>query len=323
MRADRLLAMILLLHARGHSTAEQLASELAVSERTIYRDIDALSIAGVPIYTQSGPNGGVFLDESYRLPLDAIAPNEVQALLLAADSAPLTELGLSKAAEGLLLRLLAALPTQQQHQVQQARHRFYIDPVGWFQVVEPSPFWADVQQAVWEDWRISIRYQSVEKTIQEHTVDAYGLVSKANKWYLVGRKASGEWRNYRLQRLLGLTILPQHFHRDINFDLADYWEATCREFEAGSVSRFPPYDTRLKVHQAAFWYFPAYMEEMYATVVEPNEQGWREITARFPGFEEARTRVMGLGAGVRVLEPQELQQAVFDHARTILSLADE
>ncbi len=208
MRADRLLSLMLMLAARGRLTAGELAGRLEVSERTIYRDVEALSSAGIPVYTQSGVNGGVFLDEHYRVSLTGFSRTDLQALFVADDARPLADLGLAR--EATMLKLFAALPLIQRREVERARQRLYIDPTNWFQIVEASPVLPILQQAVWEDRRVEVCYQAVEGHASARTLDAYGLVAKANIWYLVARKAvgdsAGEMRNYRVARLSEVTL---------------------------------------------------------------------------------------------------------------------
>ncbi|NJL92930.1 MAG: YafY family transcriptional regulator [Anaerolineae bacterium] len=322
MRADRLLGMLLILGARERTTARELAAELAVSERTVYRDVEALSLAGVPVYCQTGPGGGIFLDEGYRVPLNWFSSAEVQAIALARGGAPLGELGLARAAEGLLFKLLAVLPQQQQERVRQAQQRFHVDPRNWFQPPESTPYWAVLQQAVWEDRCVRLCYQPVVGEHHLTEVEAYGLVAKANIWYLVGRKPGRDWRSYRLGRVAGAEIVGGPFVREPGFDLATYWQASIRAFEAESLVLNPPYDVRLQVHQQAFWFFPGYMEGLYRTLSEPDAAGWRELEVRFQSLEHARTQVLGLGTQVRVLEPLELHTAILEHARAVLHQAE-
>jgi DNA binding protein with HTH domain/WYL domain-containing protein len=188
MRADRLISLMLLLNARGRMTAQTLADQLEVSERTIYRDVDALGAAGIPIYVQPGVNGGIFLDENYRISLTGLSRAEAQALFISSKGTPLPDLGLDNAVEATLLKLFAALPSAHQVEVERLRNRFYIDPANWFQIVEPSALLPTLQQAVWEDRALSIQYQVVEGEWFEGVVNAYALVAKANIWYLVAEK---------------------------------------------------------------------------------------------------------------------------------------
>jgi predicted DNA-binding transcriptional regulator YafY len=318
MRADRLLSLILLLHARGRMTAEDLAQHLEVSERTIYRDLDALSTAGIPVYTQSGTNGGVFLDENYRLSLTGLSRSEVRSLFVSNDVGPLKDLGLGKAVEDTLLKIFAALPNAHRSEVEQMRQRFHIDPANWFQIVEPTPFLTLLQQAVWEDRQVHITYRPVEGGIGERIIDAYALVAKANIWYLVGKKPEGEMHNYRVVRFKEVNVLESRFVREPHFDLAAYWKESCEKFERASMEATPPYHTLLRVHPSTQWYFPGYMEGRYQQIGTPDADGWQTLRVTFTDRAEARSRLLGLGTNVMVIEPQDLQDTILETARAIL-----
>lgn len=318
MRADRLLSLMLLLHARGRMTANELAARLEVSERTVYRDIDALSIAGVPVYTQPGTNGGVFLDEGYRVSLTGLSKEQVLSLFVSSDAGPLHDLGLADAVRETLLKLFAALPATHQQDAAQMRQRIHIDPANWFQRAEPSAFLPVLQQAVWEDRQVQVVYQIVEGEVQTRTVDAIGLVAKANVWYFVGRKPNGELRNYRLGRLREVVLCEAYFTRDPDFDLATYWKESCEQFERESNRRNPPYPVILRVHETAYWYFPGFMEGLYERLDVPDSAGWSTLRVTFHAQGEALACVLGLGTGVRVIEPDTLNTQIKVQAQAIL-----
>jgi predicted DNA-binding transcriptional regulator YafY len=305
---------MLLLHAKGRLTAQTLAHQLEVSERTIYRDIDALNTAGVPIYVQPGVNGGVFLDENYRISLTGLTRAEVQALFVSSNARPLAALGLESAVEATLLKLFAALPSAHQAEVERLRSRFYIDPANWFQVVEAPALLPILQQAVWEDRALQIKYQAVEGEWFEGVVNAYALVAKANVLYLVAEKRPGEFRNYRIGRIKQAALTENHFIRQPDFDLAAYWEKSCRQFEQLSLEQFPPYQATLRVHRQAFWYFPGYMEGRYQQLGDPDAAGWVRLRVTFESIGDARMRILGLGSGVEVIEPNDLRDSVIETA---------
>lgn len=319
MRAERLLSFMLLLHSKGRMTAQELAQQLVVSERTIYRDIEALCTAGIPLYTQSGVNGGVFLEENYRVSLTGLSKTEVQSLFISGDARPLGDLGLGKALDDTLLKLFAALPSIHRDEVKRLRQRFYIDAANWFQIIEMTSFFPLLQQAVWEDRQITISYQPVEKGQTEYTLDAYALVAKANVWYLVGRKPGGQTRNYRISRFKQLALTDSHFERDLNFDLAAYWKTSCEFFEKRSAEMFPPYPAMVRIHPKAFWYFPGYMNGRYEEIGAPDGNGWLTLRVVFESLGDARMRLLGLGADVQVLEPTELHNTVIEMARAIVA----
>lgn len=316
MRADRLISMILTLHARGRMTAAELASRMEVSERTVYRDLEALGAAGIPVYTQSGQNGGIFLDEDYRVALTDLSTPEVRALFVSSGSSPLNDLGLARPAEHTMLKLMAALPYRQRAEAQRMRQRFHIDPQNWFQVVELSPFLPLLQQAVWEDRVITVDYRPVEEECGRRTLEAYALVAKANLWYLVARKPDGAMRTYRVSRFNEVTLTSEVFERDQAFDLVTYWETARARFEQASFSINPPYPAILRVHDEMLWYFPAYMSGRHE--IEGTRDDWITVRVRFDSLLDARMRVLGLGASAVVIEPDMLRDAVMEAARALI-----
>jgi predicted DNA-binding transcriptional regulator YafY len=316
MRADRLLSLMLMLGAQGRLTAQTLAERLEVSERTIYRDLDALSSAGIPVYTQSGVNGGVFLDENYRISLTGFSQTDIQSLFVTTDAGPLADLGLGK--DESLLKLFAALPAIQRREVERLRQRFFIDPSNWFQIAEVPSIFPILQQAVWEDRVIQVTYQPVEGSSGERTLETYALVAKANIWYLVARKPGGELRNFRASRFETAVLTDTIFTRDPDLDLPAYWKESCERYEQISMNRAPPYPTLLRVHPQAFWYFPGYMNGRYEKVGSLDEEGWITIRAVFDSIEHARTQVLGFGTYAEALEPEELKRTVIDTAEAIV-----
>lgn len=322
MRADRLISLMLLLHAKGRMTAQSLAQQLEVSERTIYRDVDALGSAGVPIYVQPGVNGGIFLDEHYRISLTGLTRAEVKSLFVSANAPVLADLGLDNAVQATLLKLFAALPSAHQAEVERLRGRFYIDPANWFQLVEASDLLPLLQQAVWEDRAVSIQYQVVEGKWFNGVVNPYALVAKANIWYLVAEKRPGELRNYRFKRIKTAELTDTHFTRQSDFDLIAYWQDSCRRFEELSAKQFPSYKAILRVYPDAYWYFPGYLEGRYQQIGEPDGEGCVTLVVTFESLGDARMRVLGLGSRVEVLEPDELRAAVLETARAVIAAYD-
>ncbi len=182
MRADRLLKMMLLLQKNKQMRAEDLAQTLEVSLSTIYRDIDALSVAGIPVYTQPGTNGGIFMDEGFRTSLTDLSQNQILALFVANNAHALTDIGLADTAEVALLKLFNTLPTSDQDEVRRTQQRLYIDASNWLGVRDISAILEIIQQAIWADQRLQFMYQSNKTAPYSVTIDAYALVSKANHW---------------------------------------------------------------------------------------------------------------------------------------------
>src|SRR5919107_5703449 len=166
MRASRLVNLLLLLQTRGMMTARELSRELEVSVRTIYRDVDALSQSGVPIYAERGPHGGIRLVEGYRTRLTGLTPDEAEALFLSGLPGPAAELGLGTVVASSRLKVLAALPNELRGRATRLLERFHLDAAGWFQAGEHVPHLADVAEAVWEGRQILVEYQRGDKSVE-------------------------------------------------------------------------------------------------------------------------------------------------------------
>jgi predicted DNA-binding transcriptional regulator YafY len=318
MRADRLLSILLLLQARGRMTAEQLATELEVSVRTIYRDLDALSAAGVPIYTERGPGGGCALLDSYRTTLTGLTQDQVRALFMLGIPAPLAELGLGQELRAALIKLAAALPASRRAEEERVRGRIHLDSVAWFQTAEPVPYLQTIQRAVWADRRLHVVYQLPFDTRAEWLVDPYGLVAKASTWYLVcGR--GGHVRSLRVSRVLDARLVDQAFERPADFDLVAFWKAWCATVE----SRRPSYLATVRLAPALIPWLPGLFGEQIRDAIDQADSadasGWITLDLPFETLEDARGRLLALGGAVEVLHPPALRDSVQDYARQIAS----
>jgi predicted DNA-binding transcriptional regulator YafY len=322
MRADRLISILLLLNQKKHMTAQELAAQLGVSERTIYRDFDAMSSAGIPIYTQSGQNGGVYLDEDYRVSLNQLSRTELQALFITSDNPTLDALGLSK--DNSQLKLLTTLTTTVRQDVEELRKRLFVDTANWFHSPEQSPFFADIQIAVWRDLCLQMTYQPVEGAPTHRIVEAYALVAKASAWYLIAKKPGApleEMHIYRLSRIQDLQMLERGFQRNETFDLQIYWRNARVQFENRGRESIPPFVVILRVDADMFWYFPAWMEGRYRILNDPELDGDYLLEVTYPSFIEAKIRILGLGISVEVIEPTELSDDILETARQIMNRA--
>jgi predicted DNA-binding transcriptional regulator YafY len=320
MRADRLLSLLMLLQARGRMTAPKLARELEVSERTIYRDIDALSAAGVPVYGEAGPGGGYALLDSYRTNLTGLTEGEVQALFMLNIPRPLADLGVGRDLGAALRKLAAALPSARREDEQRVRQRFLLDMVGWEQVEESAPHLATVHRAVWQDRQLRLVYRIGPLGVQiEQTVDPYGLVAKAGDWRLV-YAVEGALRVLRVAALLDARLADETFARPADFDLAAFWREWCaaREVNRSSytvtVRAAPNFVPELPI------YFGDAVRDQLARAGPPDAEGWITLQLSFESLEAARARLLGFGRGVEVLEPWALRRSILDYAEQIVAL---
>jgi predicted DNA-binding transcriptional regulator YafY len=317
MRADRLLSILMLLQARGQQTADTLAEELEVSTRTIYRDMDALCAAGVPVYADRGPGGGFALLDSYRTTLTGLTDAEVRALFMLSIPQPLVQLGVRGELQAALLKLSASLPTLHRNEPEQVRQRIHLDSVWWFQGEEPVPHLPTIQQAVWQDRKLWLAVRLPFGTQVERLVAPYGLVAKAGIWYLVHAR-NGHLRVHRLSHVLDTRLTDDGFVRPADFDLAAFWRAWCTDYEA----RRPSYPARVRVAPELVPELPLFfgdpIRETITQAAPPDDEGWITLTLPFENIYAARTQLLGYGRAVEVLAPVALRKSVLDHATQIV-----
>ena len=229
MRASRLVQLLLLLQARGRITAAVLAEELEVSERTIHRDVDALSAAGVPIYAERGPHGGIQLVDGYRTRLTGLTGDEAEALFLSGLPGPAAELGLGTVVAAARLKVLASLPTELRARASRLVERFHLDAAGWFHASESVPHLATLADAVWEARRLRIRYRRGDPAV-ERVVEPLGLVLKAGIWYVV---ATIDGQSGRIGHAASVDATPpaRPSSRPAGFDLAKHWTESIAAYE--------------------------------------------------------------------------------------------
>lgn len=308
-----------LLQSNRHMTAQDIARELNVSERTVYRDIDALSGMGIPVYSQPGTNGGLFLDEDYHTTLTGLSQDQVLSLFASTEAGPLGDIGLGRAVKDGLSKLFHTLPAPQQREIERMRQRFHIDPVSWFNFGDTSAALNQLQTAVWQDKQVEISYQPIDGDVQTSCIDAYALVAKADKWYLVGRKTNGDFRTYRLTRLHGLTVLEATYERDPSFDLVTYWRTAGQQFQQHMAETFPPYLAHVRVHPEVFRYLSRYLDGSFTQTGEPAPDDWIEVDIHFTSLRAALTHVMALGSMATVVSPDELRHELVAAVREILA----
>jgi predicted DNA-binding transcriptional regulator YafY len=312
MRASRLVSIILLLQARGKLTAAQLAGELEVSVRTVYRDVESLHAAGIPLYGDAGHQGGYQLLDGYRTRLTGLSPDEAKALSLSGLPGPAAELGLGSVLAVAQLKVRAALPPELAEQVGATAERFHLDAAGWYAQTEDTPFLPAVADAVWRGEVLQVRYRRWKApTDVDRRLEPYGLVLKAGRWYLV---AGPRPRSYRVDQILDLAVLNESVTIPDGFSLAGYWQKYTAEFLAGlhradAVVRLSPAAAARLTGSAA--------EALTATgVQEPG--GWTRAVLPIESVPLATRQF--LTPDIEVLEPAELREQVASTARAIAAL---
>jgi predicted DNA-binding transcriptional regulator YafY len=305
MRASRLVSILLLLQSRGRLTAAALATELEVSERTIYRDLDELSAAGVPVYGERGSGGGYRLLDGYRTNLTGLTAEEAGALLLAGAPGPAAELGLGALLAATRLKLLAAVPPALRETATRGEARFLLDPGGWTHARDRDDRHLRlVAGAVWHDRQLLLTYQRPDGTRARRTLDPLGLVHKTGHWYLVAGHA-GEVRVYRVDRILAARELPAEARRPDGFDLPTFWSA----WEADYAATLPAFRVRVRLGPLAQRYRDALgglAPRAVSVIGSDPVDGWSEQTLVFDDRRMAVAALLALAPEVEVLAPPDL-----------------
>ncbi|MGH7124567.1 MAG: helix-turn-helix transcriptional regulator, partial [Stellaceae bacterium] len=284
MRASRLLATLMLLQTRGRMTAEALAAEFEVSVRTIYRDIDQLSAANVPVYADRGPNGGFALLEGYRTELTGMTPAEAETLFLAGLPGPAAELGFGGALAAAQLKLTAALPERARASARRVAERVHLDPVGWFRSTEEARLLPVIAQAVLEERVLDVRYKMGAGAVRRR-LKPLGLVLKAGVWYVVA-EVGAQTRTYRVSQMLEAAPSEERFARPRGFNLAAAWSAAARAYERGVYRG----QALLRVSPAGLRRLEALGAPVARAAAEsagaPDHAGWRQATIPIESVEQ-------------------------------------
>lgn len=319
MRADRLISLVLLLQRHGKLSARELAERLEVSERTIHRDIDSLSSAGIPVYGEPGRGGGFALIDSYQTSLTGLSDKEVQTFFALSIPAQLSELGIWKELTTLEMKLTSAMAVYDREDAEGIHQRLLIDPVWWHQSEEPIPHLQTIEQALWQDRGIRIAYKPYFTERLSRLVDPYGLVAKAGVWYLVCMQ-SKRFRVYRVDELLDVQAAGETFERDSEFSLANFWEDWCsrQEMMQASLPVKARYSARIIPDLPR--YFGRMVHDLIRQAAPPDPNGSIVLTISFRSLINARDRMLSFGNAVEVLEPIALRLSIADYAQQITAL---
>lgn len=318
MRSSRLLGILLTLQLRGRVSATVLARAYEVSTRTIYRDVDALSASGVPIYAETGRNGGIALHDGYRTRLTGLTPAEAAALPVAGMAQAAADLGIAFEAGAARLKMLASLSTETGAAAQRISERFHVDPIPWYHRPESADGLPALAAAVWEDRRITAAYSSWTGETRR-TLDPLGLVQKGGIWYLAAAWR-GAARTYRVANLSDVQVLEAKARRPTGFDLAAYWASATKDFEQRLLSQTATVRITDEGERILRAVMPAAAEMVAQTRAPGDAPGWFLAQMPFETPAYSARQILRLGAEAEVLAPEPLRAAVAAEARAVLAV---
>ena len=321
MRADRLVALVLLLRQRGRLPAVTLARELGVSTRTVLRDIEALSTAGVPVYAERGRHGGFALLPGFQTELTGLNHDEALALLVAGSQRGVQAFGLGSALASAMLKVVDALPASFRDTAIGVAERLLVDPetdlLSRRSVAEevPDTVVAEVRRAVLAGHKLRIHYAAVDETPKWRTVDPIGLVTVRDQGYLLATR-SGADRTYRLSRILAAEELAEPAQRPDRVDLDRTWQERSTRFRTGGDQ----VTVLVRVD-------PARRENLVSTALavraeEPDVYGWLRLEVTFQDPRHAEWALWQLSTSAEALAPQWLRTALRNRAIAIATCYD-
>jgi predicted DNA-binding transcriptional regulator YafY len=302
------MALLFLLQQRQRATAAELAAALEVSERTVYRDVEALLAAGVPLWTEQGRTGGIRLMAGWRTTLDGLTGREAAAIFAVGVPELLAELGLGASLSAARSKVLAGLPSQLREYAEAISDRFHLDAPGWFHQVEETSQLTVVAEAVAAARRLRIDYRRGAQVVSRE-LDPLGLVVKAGVWYLVARLDT-DLRTYRVARIATATAL-ESFERPADFSLPSWWAQSSARFERSLLRE----TVRLRLSRRAVKALHNVTDEDTAAVAiagagPPDDEGWREVDLEVESLTVATSQLLSLGADVEVVAPEALRTAL-------------
>jgi predicted DNA-binding transcriptional regulator YafY len=316
LKSDRLLSALMLLQAKGRLTSRELSDRLEVSQRTVHRDMEALSAARVPITALRGAQGGWQLEEGWRTHVPGLDEAELRALLMTQPRA-LSDPGMRAAAERAFGKLMAALPSRMREQAAAMSERLHVDPTGWHASTEDLSMLPIVQDAVARDCRLTFDYTRADGQTAPRTVDPFGIVAKGTSWYLVARAPNG-MRTYRVSRMQNATPLASTFERPTDFSLASYWERSTKELLDQRKYFDAVVSADLKAAQSLRGW--CVILKIEGKAPKAIRKGWLTLKVRFEDEEQARFILLGFGPRAYVLEPIGLRERILADASATLSL---
>ncbi len=313
MRSQRLVSCMLLLQGKPRLTARKLAASLEVSMRTVYRDIEALSEAGVPVHMERGPLGGVVLADDYRRALAQFTNDELQALFAAAAS-PMMDLGIMSHPRA-LQKLAGALPAPQRRAAEASRDRLLLDHNRWGRSDPPTSILVRLRAAIADERCVLLRYRDRSGAQTQRILEPLGLVAKAGVWYLIANEPEKGYRTFRAERIAALEELDRRFARPPDFNLEAHWNSSVASIEKRPAER---YEVVVRGHQSALAHLTSYWES--TLLAEDGDVA--TVRVGFPSRQVAIAQIASAGESLQIFEPSDLQSAIVGFARSLIEQYD-
>ena len=316
MRASRLLSILMLLQLRDRLTADELAVEFEVSVRTIYRDIEELSAAGIPVYGDRGPGGGFQLLDGYRTRLTGFATDEAEAVFMIGIPGAAAALGLGSAAARAGRKLLAALPPALSEGAGRMSARFHLDPIEWYHTAESVEHLPVLARTVMNQHVVAMKYESWTGC-RQWRIEPLGLVLKAGNWYVIAGTHLGV-RTFKVANIREQAVEQSTFERPVNFDLPAYWAAQLERFE----NTLRPTSAILRASAAGcerLSKLGSYAAQAVKDADPPDGAGWARLLFPFEDIEQAALVLLGIGPEIEVLDPQQLRNRLRELAQQIVN----
>jgi predicted DNA-binding transcriptional regulator YafY len=314
VRADRLVAIVLLLQAHRQLTAPELAERLEVSERTVRRDLDALLMAGVPLYSQRGRGGGWALLDGHKMNLSGMTPAEAQALFLVAGPGALGGLGVEDGVRSALRKLMSQLPEAAKEHAMKASAAVHVDPATWGREAEEAPHLTQLREAVVQGVQIEIGYAKPGQPPATRLIHPYGLVAKAGVWYLVAGSEAGI-RTFRVSRVTDVAATQEPVVKPDDFDLAQAWD----DVRLRMSGRRGSLDVQFVI-QPGHERFVTSLLGWWVDLRQEGAGSQRRYTGTFAGAEMAARELARFAGQVTVLGPPEVRAALAAMGRELLEV---
>ncbi|MGY4690035.1 helix-turn-helix transcriptional regulator [Salibacterium sp. K-3] len=314
MRGDRLVSILLLLQSQGQMTAKELAEKLEVSERTIYRDMEALSGTGIPVLAERGKNGGWSLLEDYQTNLTGLKESEIRALFVPSSTQLLDDLGLARTSEEARNKLIASLPSIYRENAKDVWNRIHVDMTTWFEQKEKMVAFEVLKKAIWNEHKLQIEYQRADGKTNERVIKPLGLVAKGSRWYFIASKENDDIRIYRASRVRSATPVEETFERPKDFNLVQYWESSTKAF----IESLPRYEVWVEVAPSILAWLK--FSGQFVQIVESRDQeGWIPVKLSFDTEDEAKGYILGFADQIKVIEPKGLHDKILEMAEAAVA----